>query len=431
MPRLERRDFLKLLGLTGLQALGPWRAYAQGAPFVPYTGPLFISISARGAWDVTSLCDPKADPTINNWAADGTGAAQAGNIAYAPWAANAETFFTTFQNHMLVVNGVDTATNAHDAGIVHSWSGRQSEGYPSWPALVAGIRGPDQPIAMLYNGGYGETAGVVRYSRVVDPSDLGRLVNSDFLEEQQGGQPVYENRFYLEEDQARIRAWQTARLASLQGDAALMPRQRASGDALYLARLGTAELDAFGDLLAAETLSPNPLERQAQIALLSYAAGLTVSADLQLGGFDTHDDHDARHQPLLEELLAGVLFLFERAGELGISDRLVVVMGSDFSRTPRYNDVQGKDHHPIGSAMVLMENAPWGNQVVGETDDGHVARTIDPLTGQYAPDGIRIRPAHLHDLLRRLAGIESEPLTDSFPLDVPPEEQLQPTGWQA
>ena len=430
MARLDRRDFLKLLAATGLQAAVPWSARAQST-FTPYTGPLFVSISARGAWDVTSLCDPKADPTINTWAADGTGAAQTGNISYAPWAANAETFFTTFRDHMLVVNGIDTGTNAHDAGVTHSWSGRQSEGYPSWPALCAAVHGPTQPIAMLYNGGYGETANVIRYSRVTDPSDLGRLVNSEYLEGRSQGQPVYEDRFYLEADQARLRAWQDQRLADVQGDAAILPRQRSAADALYLARLGAAELDAFGDLLAAETLSGDLLQRQAQIALLSYLAGLTVSADLQLGGFDTHDDHDTRHQPLLEQLLAGVLFLFQRAGELGISDRLVVTMGSDFSRTPRYNDVDGKDHHPIGSAMVLMENAPWGNQVFGDTDDGHLPRTIDPTTGAYSESGVRIVPAHLHDLLRRVAGIESDALTAQFPLELEPEDALQPTGWQA
>lgn len=430
MPRLDRRDFLKLLGATGLQAALPWPGLAQST-FTPYTGPFFISISARGAWDVTSLCDPKADPTINNWASDGTGAAQTGNVSYAPWATNAETFFTTFRDHMLVVNGIDTGTNAHDAGVVHSWSGRQSEGYPSWPALAAAVHGPEQPISMLYNGGYGETAGVIRYSRVADPSDLGRLVNSEFLEGRAMGQPVYEDRFYLEEDQARIHAWQTARLAALQGDGGLLPRQRDTVDALYLARIGAGELSALGDLLAAETLRQDSFQRQVQIALLSYAAGLSVSADLQLGGFDTHNDHDSRHRPLLERLMDGVLFLFQRAGELGISERLVVTLGSDFSRTPRYNDVRGKDHHPIGSAIVLMENAPWGNQVFGETDDAHLPRTIDPMTGANSPTGVRLVPAHLHDLLRRLAGIDADPITARFPLELPPEDVLQPTGWQA
>jgi hypothetical protein len=430
MPRLDRRDFLKLLGATGLQAALPWPVSAQQG-FEPYTGPLFVSISARGAWDVTSLCDPKADATVNHWAADGTGAAVAGNIRYAPWAANAETFFTAFRDHMLVLNGIDTGTNAHDAGVTHSWSGRSSEGYPSWPALCAAVRGPLQPIAMLYNGGYGETAGVIRYSRVLDPSDLGRLVNSEYLEERAFGQPVYEKRFYLEEDLDRIRAWQASRMAASRADGTRLPRQRHASDALYLARLGTAELDVLGELLAAETLRPDPLQRQAQIALLSYRAGLTVSADLQLGGFDTHDDHDARHKPLLERLLAGVLFLFQRAGELGVSDRLVVVLGSDFSRTPRYNDVQGKDHHPIGSAIVLKENAPWGNQVFGETDGGHLPLAVDPTTGQASPSGVRIAPAHLHDLLRRLAGVESDPLCARFPLELAPAEALQPARWQA
>ena len=45
MPRLDRRDFLKLLGAVGLHAVLPGTARAQSIP--PYTGPLFVSVSAR------------------------------------------------------------------------------------------------------------------------------------------------------------------------------------------------------------------------------------------------------------------------------------------------------------------------------------------------------------------------------------------------
>ena len=58
---------------------------------------------------------------------------QAGNIAYAPFARNAA-FFEKYHRRMLVINGVDAQTNSHTVGVVHNWSGRNSEGYPTTTA---------------------------------------------------------------------------------------------------------------------------------------------------------------------------------------------------------------------------------------------------------------------------------------------------------
>ena len=37
----------------------------------------------------------------------------------------------------------DTQTNSHTVGVVHNWSGRNSEGYPAMSALLAARYGPD------------------------------------------------------------------------------------------------------------------------------------------------------------------------------------------------------------------------------------------------------------------------------------------------
>ena len=66
---------------------------------------------------------------------------------------------------MLVINGVDAQTNSHTVGIVHNWSGRNSEGYPAMSALLAARYGPELPVAYLSFGGYSDTGGVTRYTR--------------------------------------------------------------------------------------------------------------------------------------------------------------------------------------------------------------------------------------------------------------------------
>ena len=51
------------------------------------------------------------------------------------------------------------------------------------------------------------------------------------------------------------------------------------------------------------------------------------------------------------EFLAGIAYTVKRAEELGIREKLVVVMQSEMGRTPNYNKGNGKDHWSIGSAI--------------------------------------------------------------------------------
>ena len=59
------------------------------------------------------------------------------------------------------------------------------------------------------------------------------------------------------------------------------------------------------------------------------------------------------------------------AEEMGRADGIVLVLGSDFGRTPHYNSGKGNDHWPIGSTNVMERNASFTNQVLSETDGGH------------------------------------------------------------
>ena len=105
-----------------------------------HRGKLFVFVQADGGWDPTSFCDPKAntpgEPVINHWA-ERDEVRQAGRIPYAPFARN-QAFFEKYHRRMLVINGVDAQTNSHTVGIVHNWSGRNSEGYPTTTALLCG-----------------------------------------------------------------------------------------------------------------------------------------------------------------------------------------------------------------------------------------------------------------------------------------------------
>ncbi|MDE0179262.1 MAG: ribulose phosphate epimerase, partial [Gammaproteobacteria bacterium] len=169
---MNRRTILKgMLGASGAAAMGFRLPLASAADDA---GKLYVFVQANGGWDPTSFCDPKVnvsgEPIINNWAQRAE-VHEAGNIAYAPFANN-EAFFEKYYERMLVVNGVDAQTNSHTVGVVHNWSGRTSEGYPTATALLAGHYAPDLSVPYLSFGGYSETGGVARFTRMNNPDLL-------------------------------------------------------------------------------------------------------------------------------------------------------------------------------------------------------------------------------------------------------------------
>ena len=423
----NRRHFLQLLAGAGLMA-GlplPLRSLASGGSFTPYTGPFFVSIEASGGWDVTSFCDPKQNPAINHWASNGTTQSIGGSsIQYAPFAHN-QRFFTRLHPHMLVVNGIDSQTNAHQAGQRHNWSGRIAEGYPSFAALAAAVYGPELPLAYLSNGGYNQTAGTINYVLMQDPGALNKLVYQDqFLDA--GSNWDAAKYFHRQNTRDIIRRYQAERLERLlAAQPHMASRMQAALQQFALAKGNQQLLELLAQYVP-QTLVDyvdddgywNPLRRQAQIALAAYQSGLCVSTDLVTWGFDTHANHDADHTAALRRLQNGVEYLWTEAERLGIDDKLVVMISSDFSRTPSYNDGNGKDHWPISSTLFMSKNAAWANRAVGLTTASHEARLVNPDTLAIDDtNGILLQPKHMQQAMRRLAGIAEHPVCQRFPLD--------------
>ena len=170
------------------------------------------------------------------------------------------------------------------------------------------------------------------------------------------------------------------------------------------------------------------LAQQAEIALASFKAGVCVSANLSIGQFDSHANNDADQMKLIPELLEGVAYLIRRAEELGIREKLVVIVQSEMGRTPTYNKGDGKDHWSIGS-MMFLGPAIRGDRVVGATDEKQFAALLDPKSlksdGEIAERGIRVRPEHVHQALREYAGIAEHAHSVEFPLGVEEGEELQ------
>ena len=430
---MRRRAVLKsLLTTVGVATTGFRLPLANAAD---YRGKFYVFVQAAGGWDPTSFCDPKVnqkgEEIINHWAEDldADDVPQAGKIRYAPFAKN-EGFFENHYEKMLVINGVDAQTNSHTAGVVHNWSGRISEGYPTTTALLAADLAPEMPMGYLSFGGYSVTGGLTRYTRLKNLSLLRNIAEPpSFADDPQ-------QRYLTDADWRALRNRQASEVTRLVDVPDLLPMERDNRHFYRSASMRSEGLKAYAAAIPPEeelkervhsgVLSSgndfgSDVQRQAQLAVLAFKTGVAISADLWQGGFDTHSTHDPDHEWLLAQLTDGVDYLWDYAEQHGVADRMVVVIGSDFGRTNFYNSEDGKDHWPYGSFVIMEKNQPWTNRVVGETDELHFAYNIDPATLERAnendPNGTHIYPKHVHKALRRYLGIEKFAAQKGFPFN--------------
>lgn len=415
---MHRRTFLKAAAAAGLAVAAPLASSPREARAQALTGlhdgPYWFFIALDGGHDPTSYLDPKGDVEgMNRYPTDGI--LQAGNIRYAPLEFQDE-FFQRHFDKTMVINGIDMSTNGHEQGRRYTFSGKLNEGHPSLGALVAAKNGPALPMAYITNGSYDFTAGVVAPTRAENVDIIPRIAFSNQI------RPDREDQFHSDYAIERIQNAADERLAAMQQKIAL-PRIRNAMGVLHTARLGEEELKDVLQYLPQDV--GNGLEGQAAVALAAFRAGLGVSVNMRMGGFDTHGDHDNRHIPRLATVLRAIDFIWAQAETMDIADKIIVVLGSEFGRTPRYNNGNGKDHWSVNSMMLQGAGIP-GNVTIGASDEDHRPLTINPQTLELDDNGIRIRPEHIHHALRTLSGIEGDSLSLQFPLDL--DEQLPLLG---
>lgn len=156
---------------------------------------------------------------------------------------------------------------------------------------------------------------------------------------------------------------------------------------------------------------------QAQTAFAAFESGAAATAQIRMRGFDTHSNHDALHYPRLMDYFAAVDNIITDATARGIADNLIIVMGSDFGRTNKYNSGGGKDHWAHGSLMLWAAPQYFtGNRVVGATDNLQRSMRVNPATLALDNNGVELTPEYIHQALRNLAGIDQNPaVTSRFP----------------
>ncbi len=409
-----RRDFLKLCGLAGMGLAVPFRPAAarEKAKDEPYGGPYYVVFNAAGGWDTTYLMDPKGVNEINRLYKEGDILTK-GAHKYAPIKKHAqggmanEDFYAEFGDELLAFNGLDYSVNNHSPGARYMATGKlDSLAYPTFAALVAACRGPDCPLAFLTFGNYSATGNLVAMSRVPYLPSLQTIANADAISGNE--RSPYHDKFALDRIEQALRQHNELLATKPQ-----LPRAERGENMLYAAQVSSKALQRVTQYIP-KSVPKLRMAQQAEIALASFKAGVCVSANLSIGQFDSHANNDPDQMKLIPEFLAGIAYFIRRAGELKIRDQLVVVVQSEMGRTPNYNKGNGKDHWSIGSALFLGKGIK-GNRVIGATDEKQFAVPLDPQTLKLDKDkGIRVRPEHVHEALRELAGIADHPLSKKF-----------------
>ena len=406
---MNRRDFL-LAGAGGL--LIPWwsvipEARAQSTGL--YSGRILVNIHAGGGIDQSSWTDPREkDKTLNHYAGV-TPANVSGNIRSAPMGSN-KAFFDTYFKQTLVLNGVDSETNNHEDGTRVHATGRLDLGYPNLSELFASVEGKALPMPWLNAGGFSTSAGLVAPTPMPSVDALRALVAPNA----QSASADY----MKQSDLDKVLAARADRMNALQARADTLPRAQtvaqeflgASDSRALLQRVAQflpTQLDSFAD---------------AQVGLIAAQAGITSTIQLERGGFDAHSNIDSDYATALPQLTNLVDYIWQKSAALGISNRIMIRIYSEFGRTP-LNAGNGKDHWHIGSQVLMEANPAWGNRVFGASGPRHQQLKISTATGAVDPvNGVVITPRHIHAVLRNYLGIQtSDP---RFNLMVPASEMF-------
>lgn len=421
---MDRRNFLKICSAAGLGFATPIGSSLVKAEddYKTYDGPYYVVFNASGGWDTTYLMDPKGVDGINRLYAEGDILTE-GAIHFAPTKKHIsegmsnEDFFAKYHKELLVINGIDYSVNNHTPCARYMATGKlDSLAYPTFPALVAGCRGVEQPLAFLTFGNYSATGNIVPMARVPYLQSLKLLANADSVEGIETH--PYADDFVSERIEDALSKQFESRI-----DQKRLPRVERSQSMLFAAQINSKGLRRVVPHIPNEPAKER-LAQQADIALAAFKAGVGVGANLTISQFDSHANNDQDQMKLIPEFLAGVDYFLKRAEELGLREKIVVVIQSEMGRTPTYNNGNGKDHWSIGSIMFLGAGVS-GNRVIGKTDAKQLCVGVDPRSLELdAEKGIRIRPEHIHQALRRLAKIEEHELSKKFPLGVKPEVEL-------
>lgn len=153
-------------------------------------------------------------------------------------------------------------------------------------------------------------------------------------------------------------------------------------DALNLAELTESESAVYG--LRKGPSEPAEDNRVGEFARSCLLARRLIESgvrfvEVELGGWDTHDNNFDQLQALMGALDPGLSGLVDDLDSRGLLDETLVICMGEFGRTPVINPQAGRDHWGQAFSAVLAGGGVRGGQTIGQTDDQGAQVTDRPV----------------------------------------------------
>jgi uncharacterized protein (DUF1501 family) len=397
----SRRSLLQNgISLTGYLSVAQMLGLSQTAKAQTSYSPQrrLVWINMSGGWDILEVTDPKVSSTANIQMMYGWDQAQAlagaANEKIGRWMPR----IATRGNDLLVVRGLSMGTTAHDAGSIYMDTGVLSNAgrvnAASVPAIVASESGATVPIIQLNGGTEPMTdRGLLKPVSVVRAQNL-ELYRSMYPA---AGTELERKMLMLDYVKSSVERAQAEVGANdrLSAVATAEDKIRNQFNDNVGSKLALSNADRAAYMTADAPKNMNTGARDAfALAAKLLKNNLVTCVNLGIGGFDTHAGQEQRMQPIMESfdfLMAAFLDDLRASGNL---DNTLIVVFSDFGRTPRVNNSAGRDHWPTGGALMLGGGIQ-GGRVVGATDDSLLATKVNFTTGTTAAAEDYLSPIHL------------------------------------
>ena len=157
-------------------------------------------------------------------------------------------------------------------------------------------------------------------------------------------------------------------------------------EAFELDRVKTATLNRYGD---------SDFGRGALLAKRLVEKGVRF-VQVNRGGFDVHSNAFPAMRNHGSVMDPGLASLIEDLNESGLLQKTLIIMLSEFGRTPRVNDTAGRDHHAAVFSCFMAGGGIKGGQVIGSSDEDG-----------YRPKDRPVKVPDLHASVCHALGIDS------------------------
>jgi len=380
MELIDRRAWMggvarAALGVTVLDRLAFGQAQAAAASAKAGSDVNIIYLMMRGAMSHIDTFDPK--PGRDEQGETKTIQTKTPGVLFGEHLPK----LAGLSDRLAVIRSMTTETGAHEQGTYlmrTSYPQLNSIRHPSlgsWTLHVKGKRSRDLPgYVLVGNGNEHPGAGFLDPALtpvpVADPTKgLENTKRPRYLSEKN-----FDRRLVLAN---RIDRDFKQRYAGQQLDA----YNQLYKDAVRL--MGSVDLEAFD--IAKEKAEVRERYGDSQVGLGCLLARRLVESgvrcvEVEFGGWDMHRDVFEEMEEKGPQLDRAVAALIEDLSDRGLLSSTLVVLATEFGRTPRINENTGRDHHPGVFSCVLAGAGVQGGAVYGASDERGFRPETDPVS---------------------------------------------------